>query len=441
MKTIGLDIGTTTLSAVVYDCKNGVLTSRTVHNDSVLSGEEWERLQDPIRIYDAAECILRELLSLYPDTAALGVSCQMHGILYLDSLGNAVSPLYTWQDGRGNLPFDEHRSWAAYLSDLTGYPLSTGFGITTHLYNLRHNLVPAEAAVLCTIGDYVAMKLAGGTTPIMDATNAASLGLYDVKHHCFDMAALQKACIDPSFLPSFSSGSSLGIGKLGIPVYPALGDNQASFLGSTGGHSDALLVNMGTGGQISIYTPVYCTTEALETRPFPDHHWLLVGSSLCGGRSYALLEAFFRETVKMVTGQEINAYDAMARVMDAPGPVSDIPKATTQFQGTRKDPSARASIQNISADNFTPQHFICSIMQGMADELYAMYESYLASGANAPSVMIGSGNALRKNPHLCRIFEDTFGMPLILSQNEEEAACGAAIYAADHFKQKKPEIR
>ena len=55
--------------------------------------------------------------------------------------------------------------------------------------------------------------------------------------------------------------------------------------------------------------------------------------------------------------------------------------------------------------------------------------------------MIGSGNALRKNPHLCRIFEDTFGMPLILSQNEEEAACGAAIYAADHFKQKKPEIR
>ena len=440
MKTIGLDIGTTTLSAVVYSCKNGVLTSRTIHNDSFLFGDEWEWMQDPIKIYDAAECILQELLSLHPDTAALGISCQMHGIVYLDAIGNAVSPLYTWQDGRGNLPFDEHRSWAKYLSDLTGYSLSSGFGMVTHFYNLHHNLVPAEAAVLCTIGDYVAMKLAGRSAPIMDASNAASLGLYDIKHHCFDMAALQKAGIDPSILPTSASGSSLGTGKLGIPVYPALGDNQASFLGSTVGQSDALLINMGTGGQISIYTPDYSTTDKLETRPFPDNHWLLVGASLCGGRSYALLESFFRETVKMVTGQEISAYDAMTKAMDTADPISDIPKTVTQFQGTRKDPSARASIQNISADNFTPRHFIYSIMQGMADELYAMYESYLKAGCTAPAVMIGSGNALRKNPHLCRIFEDTFGMPLILSQNEEEAACGAAIFAADHSKQEKPEI-
>lgn len=43
-----------------------------------------------------------------------------------------------------------------------------------------------------------------------------------------------------------------------------------------------------------------------------------------------------------------------------------------------------------------------------------------------------SGNGLRKNPHLCRIFERTFGAELILSDNDEEAACGAAIYAAKH---------
>jgi sedoheptulokinase len=48
--------------------------------------------------------------------------------------------------------------------------------------------------------------------------------------------------------------------------------------------------------------------------------------------------------------------------------------------------------------------------------------------------MIGSGNGLRKNPHLCRIFEETFDLPLVLSENEEEAACGAAIYAASHCK-------
>ena len=71
-------------------------------------------------------------------------------------------------------------------------------------------------------------------------------------------------------------------------------------------------------------------------------------------------------------------------------------------------------------------------MQGMADELYAMYDGYLALGGKPPVSMVGSGNGLRKNPHLCRIFEKTFGVPLILSRNDEEAACGAAIYAAKH---------
>ena len=63
-----------------------------------------------------------------------------------------------------------------------------------------------------------------------------------------------------------------------------------------------------------------------------------------------------------------------------------------------------------------------------------MYEAYLATGSKPPVAMIGSGNGLRMNIHLCKVFEDTFGLPLILSENNEEAACGAAIYAAKHNK-------
>ena len=44
-RTIGLDIGTTTISAVVYDDTAGVLTARTVKNDSFVAGNPWERLQ------------------------------------------------------------------------------------------------------------------------------------------------------------------------------------------------------------------------------------------------------------------------------------------------------------------------------------------------------------------------------------------------------------
>ena len=62
-----------------------------------------------------------------------------------------------------------------------------------------------------------------------------------------------------------------------------------------------------------------------------------------------------------------------------------------------------------------------------------MFRSYLAAGGEMPARMVGSGNGLQKNPHLCRIFEETFGCPLSLSTRQEEAACGAAAYAAAHI--------
>ena len=432
MKTIGLDIGTTTISALVYDDTTGVLTSRTVENDSFITGESWERLQNPAVICRCSMESLQQLLLQHPDTAAIGLSGQMHGILYLDTLGNPISPLYTWQDGRGGLPYDESHSWASRLSAITGCLMATGYGLTTHYYNLNHGLVPENAACLCTIHDYLAMKLSGRSAPVMDATNAASLGIYDTPNRRFDLTALEKAGIDPAILPEPVKNPCLGVGRLGIPVYAALGDNQASFLGASTGHTDILLVNMGTGGQISVYSPDYIQAHRLETRPFPDSGWLLVGASLCGGRSYAMLEAFFRETVRMVTGLEISAYDAMANALDVEGPITGFPKITTLFQGTREKPNLCGSIENISTNNFTPLHFLYGMMYGMADELFSMYKGYLEMGGKPPSAIIGSGNGLRRNPHLCRVFEDTFGVRLVLSENNEEAACGAAIYAAKH---------
>ena len=430
MKTLGLDIGTTSISAVVYSPEAKVLCACTVKNDSFLPGKPWERLQSPEIIYAAAMDLVKNLLKAHPDVQAIGVTGQMHGILYVDTAGNAVSPLFIWQDGRGDLPHPSGGTWTEVLSRATGYPLATGYGLVTHAYNLQHGLVPQQAVKLCTIQDYLAMKLAGRNQPVTDLTDAASLGMFDLPNRCFDVTALSKAGIDPAMLPEVVTDPLLGRGSLGIPVFSAIGDNQASFLGATGGRTDVLLVNMGTGGQVSVYSPDFLKTETLETRPFPDGGWLLVGASLCGGRSYALLENFFRETVKMVTGTEVSAYVAMEQALDSTQHITGLPKVSTLFQGTRSDPTKKGSITELTPDNFTPVHLMLGLMQGMADELFLLYQGYLNKGGQPPSAMIGSGNGLRKNRHLRRIFEDTFSCPLILSENQEEAACGAAIYAA-----------
>ncbi|MCI6690839.1 MAG: FGGY family carbohydrate kinase, partial [Clostridiaceae bacterium] len=106
MKSIGIDIGTTTISLVVLDTeKKMVLESRTISNGTFIeTGNDWERIQEPVKIIEKAVGVLNELLAAHKDVETIGLTGQMHGIVYLDNEGECVSPLYTWQDGRGAQP-------------------------------------------------------------------------------------------------------------------------------------------------------------------------------------------------------------------------------------------------------------------------------------------------------------------------------------------------
>lgn len=431
MLTIGLDIGTTSISAVVCE-DNSVIASRTIDNDSNLPGEEWESLQDAEKILALSCGLLTSLYAEFPAISGIGVTGQMHGILYLDAEGDPLSPLINWKDGRGDLPVDDQKTWAQDLSQQTGYRLSTGYGALTHYVNEKKGWLPEGAKVFCTIGDYIAMKLAGWKSPQIHPTNAASLGLFDLQKGSFDQLALKKVGINPDLFPEVSKEGFLGRTEKGTNVVQAIGDNQASFLGASEGAKDSLLINIGTGSQISIYSPHYMEISSLETRPYVDGGWLLVGAALSGGLSFALLESFFRQSVKMATGEEKNCYGPM---MEAMGKIDlhaleNSPVISPLFYGTRQDPTLTASITDLHSDNFTPQHFIFGMMKGMSHELYQMYEGYLAQEAKRPEHMIGSGNGLRRNPYLVQIIEEEFRGPLHLSGQTEEAAYGAGLYAS-----------
>ncbi|SDO77562.1 FGGY family of carbohydrate kinases, N-terminal domain [Paenibacillus sp. yr247] len=215
----------------------------------------------------------------------------MHGVLYVNGEGHAVSPLLTWQDGRGDLLTASGKTYASTLSEITGYPLNTGFGLVTHFYMTKQGEIPKGAMKLCTIGDYLAMKLCGKTAPLMDSSNAASIGLYSLEKGQFDKQKLSEAGMDASILPELAiERKSTGQTADGKTVICAIGDNQASFLGAVPSFTGTLLVNIGTGSQISVYSPEYIECPMLETRPFVDGGYLLVGASLSGGKSYELLE-------------------------------------------------------------------------------------------------------------------------------------------------------
>lgn len=428
MKTLGLDIGTTTVSAVVTEGAK-TLSVLTLKNDAFLpTRHPWEKIQDPNHIRETALQAVSRLLTEHPDVRRVGITGQMHGIVYLNRDGEPVSPLYTWQDGRGDEPTPDGESYACALGRITGYPAATGYGLVTHFYNLRNGLVPEDAVVFSTIQDYIAMVLVGEKRPVTDGSDGASFGLFDVESGSFDPTALKKAGIAPDMLPQLAQSPCIGSFEGRIPVYVAIGDNQASFLGATGGRRDAALINVGTGSQVSVYSAEYMTCSGLETRPFPGGGYLLVGASLCGGRAYAMLERFLRAAVQDMTGGEPEScYDAMERLLRL-GKPEDVPVLRPLFQGTRQDPSLRGSITGLSTENFTPRHLMWAMLEGMSEELAAMYRSYRAAGGKR-AVLIGSGNGLRKNIHLQQCCARRFGQEVVMSDCKEEAATGAALFA------------
>lgn len=429
MKALGLDIGTTTICASLIDAESKKLLSfRTVPNDAHLTGtDSLEKLQSPARIAQLCKELLEPLL-VNQDIKALGITGQMHGILFLDKSGIPISPLYTWQDQRGTLPCNEKENYNSRLTGLTGYPAATGYGTTTWFFLSENRLLPEKAAVFCTIADYIAMTLAGRQKPLLHPSMAASLGLYDLKKNTFDLSAVKKAGLSAALLPEVST-AELPLGCYhGIPVSCALGDNQASFLGSVS-DNNAILVNIGTGGQLSARCSSADDTSVLEFRPYLGGSYLAVGSALCSGYAYSLLKSFFKQTLKLFGQTDCqDMYTLMNEAAASVYPSASPLKVDTRFHGTRQNPGLKASISDIDSCNFTPQQLIAGTLQGICDELYDFYQK-LPKDCKRTRTLIGSGNGLRLNPLLRQILEDTFQMELTLAACTEEASYGSALFA------------
>ncbi len=436
MNILGIDIGTTTISAVLLNEKNGELIKKTtVKNNSFINSEKhFEKIQNPLIILETVKKTVAELTD-GSDISSIGVTGQMHGILYIDKTNTPISPLYIWQDLRGNETYIENKTYSEYLTELTGYKASTGFGLTTHFYNSENNLVPKNAVKITTIHDYLVSVLTN-TTPITHASDAHSLGFFDLEKLEFDKNALKKADINPDILPEvFKSTEIVGVTdcdylKSGIPVSVAIGDNQASFLGSVKNFENSVLVNVGTGSQVSFMTKALNSTASGEIRPLTDDKYLFVGSSLCGGRAYAVLKNFFLLCSDFLDGNDDDIFKRMDILAESADKTENSLKTSCEFAGTRNNPQKRGSIQNISTENFTPANLTYSVLKGVADELYDMYNEAAPLLSFEPEYLVGSGNGLRKSNIWRKIFEKCFSLQITLPKHSEEAAVGACVFSA-----------
>lgn len=420
---IGIDLGTTTISLVSVDAvTEELLVQTTVLSESTLPSKE-HVLQDPQSILEKAVSSLNKMIKQFPNVSVIGLTGQMHGILYLNQQGEAISPLYTWQDLSAELQKGICYRDKAFAC--CGETAPSGYGLMTHYVLHCQGKVPAGASTFCTIADYLGMRLTGRTKPCLHISNAAALGFFDLVSGKFKHEVLERLGIDIALLPP-CTGQSEMLGRFqNIPVSVAIGDNQAAFLGAVDDPEHAILMNIGTGSQISMLTDEQVKHPALEIRPFVDGNYLCSYSALCGGDAYAVLERFFRMIAREMTGEDTPQYELMAKLAACKVPPLTV---DTAFRGTRLQPELRGAIQGLSTDNFTPEALVRGVLAGMVEELYQQFENM--PKPQHVTHLVASGNGIRRNPVLQELCAARFHLPLTIPDCPEEAALGASRFAA-----------
>lgn len=448
---LSVDIGTTKICGVAVSRSGAPAAVIERPNDAALPPSRPGRAeQDPGQIRDRVREVLRELRARVPAVTAIGLTGQMHGMLAVDAAGRPLTPLITWQDGRGLEPVAAdgrtvldlmRRAAPAEAWEACGCAPASGCLGCTLLWLRRSATLPRETARVAFVHDWIAGGLVG-RLPVTDPTDAASAGIFDVPRQRWHAGLVQALDLPAELLPPVRPSGAV-IGQVtsaaaaatglpaGTPVCNAIGDNQASVLGSVADPERTLLVNLGTGGQVSWATTTFTRVAGLETRPLPPARYLLVGASLCGGRAYAWLNDVVRGWLGEFghTPSQDEVYTRLNALAAAAPPGAAGLRAVTTLAGTRDDPSRRGTIAGIGLDNFTLGGLARAVLEGIADELAGLYEGAPAALRRTHDRIVASGNAVRCNPLLRRILAERFGRPVLVPRHAEEAAFGAALLA------------
>ncbi len=422
---LGIDIGTTKTACAVLDSGRGALLfcASEAHHAEIAPG-----LQDPAKHFLLVEKMMRSIPGdLKNNISAVGVTGQMHGVVLWNQYGN-ISPLYTWQS---TVP-DFARITAIEPA------LCQGFGITT-LAHLQAENKLTSYTFSGTIMDYVVWQLTGQPERVMiDQTNAASWGAYDLHRHGFRGEVLERLSIPdrllPEIVPPGTRAGELKWGRdvglpYGIPVMAAVGDNQASVFFTSHDPEKELFLTIGTGSQLSAVTESVESGSTCEYRPYPDGRYLAVAAPLCGGASWALLADLFRQTLTaygVVVPDEATLYRKLDDMALTEINSADLPLIQPHFLGERYDAALRGGIGNLTLNNVTPGKLAAGFALGI---IRTLRDSLPENVRESRTQLLCSGNAIRRNQSLQKACTICFGMPCQFPENREEAACGAALLA------------
>jgi len=463
---LGIDIGTTKVATVICNTEGGIVEYQSLATKADIDTSPEQSEQDSGKIFSTVDTCIDALdENNLKKIVSIGVTGQMHGVILWGK--SKISHLITWQDKRcnGDEFLDE-------TEKKTGEKLSSGFGSASLAWTVKYGKLDPDYQHAATIHDYLVTCLCNLQHPVMDPTNAASWGLFDIFSQKWQKTNIDKLNIPYNFYPEIVPSGSVA-GKLNsdyaekwginadIPVTVAIGDNQASLLATIKQWDKEISLTIGTGAQVSVILPPESdlkhnginnrniksenyaqnvqkdipnknafahsldSSGSCELRPFINGSYIAVAAPLCGGSAFAWLIDWFTQwcdTLGMKIPENTNLYDFFIKEGLKQGK-NDL-CIEPNFLGERYNSELRGKITNITLDNFTPGNVALALNEGIIRNLKSMIPDEFL---NSKERIIASGNALRRTPLLVQAAEGIFGKPVEVIDSCEEAACGAAM--------------
>jgi xylulokinase len=439
---LGIDVGTSGTKTLLCDDAGAVLATASAAHTVQSPRPGWSE-QDPRQWWDAAATAVRAVLEKAgrtgDDVAAVGLSGQMHGSVFLASAHDhtPLRPALLWNDQRTAeqcRQITETAGGKRKLVDMVGNPALTGFQAPKVLWLRQHEprlfkrtklvLLPKDYLRLCMTG-----VVAG------EVSDASGTLLLDVKKRRYHGKLLRKLDLDESLLPplfesheasatlSAAGAAHLGL-REGTPVVGGGGDQAAGAVGNGIVGTGVVSASLGTSGVVFAHAdePTYDKHGRVHTMcSAVAGKWCVFGCMLSAAGSLQ----WYRDTLCPGVPFDTLMEEAASAPVGCEGLFFQ-PYLTGE-RCPYADPDARGSFIGLSTRH-TRAHLTRAVIEGvtfgMADQVRIMADDM---GLPIKTIRLSGGGS--KSPFWRQLQADVYGKPVATTNSDEGPAYGAALLA------------